>query len=247
LWKRKKVLDEVPAPVKPRLDHIIAALNTYLIEEKDVPIPMPEGDPDLTRLVGLVEQLRARHSSLLHQNEQQTIGEGETELSRRKELKRIAKTLDESVGSLTRSLVKAGDDGTKATQSAVASVSKVVDASGEIGETIQDVVVKAGESETSVRKACHSAENAIAVTDKVQLEAANVVKLAKMIEDIAFQTKILSLNAAVEAARAGGAVEAGVEAFGGAVGIACAQVDVCLLYTSPSPRDRTRSRMPSSA
>ena len=26
-----------------------------------------------------------------------------------------------------------------------------------------------------------------------------------------------------------------------------AQMDICLLYTSPSPRDRTRSRMPSSA
>ena len=26
-----------------------------------------------------------------------------------------------------------------------------------------------------------------------------------------------------------------------------AEVNVCLLYTSPSPRDRTRSRMPSSA
>ena len=25
------------------------------------------------------------------------------------------------------------------------------------------------------------------------------------------------------------------------------EVDICLLYTSPSPRDRTRSRMPSSA
>ena len=25
------------------------------------------------------------------------------------------------------------------------------------------------------------------------------------------------------------------------------QLDLCLLYTSPSPRDRTRSRMPSSA
>ena len=25
------------------------------------------------------------------------------------------------------------------------------------------------------------------------------------------------------------------------------QLDACLLYTSPSPRDRTRSRMPSSA
>ena len=28
---------------------------------------------------------------------------------------------------------------------------------------------------------------------------------------------------------------------------ACAQLNRCLLYTSPSPRDRTRSRMPSSA
>ena len=26
-----------------------------------------------------------------------------------------------------------------------------------------------------------------------------------------------------------------------------ARIDTCLLYTSPSPRDRTRSRMPSSA
>ena len=27
----------------------------------------------------------------------------------------------------------------------------------------------------------------------------------------------------------------------------CPDLDTCLLYTSPSPRDRTRSRMPSSA
>ena len=38
-----------------------------------------------------------------------------------------------------------------------------------------------------------------------------------------------------------------------AAGLACymiattAQADVCLLYTSPSPRDRSLSRMPSSA
>ena len=30
-------------------------------------------------------------------------------------------------------------------------------------------------------------------------------------------------------------------------GLRNGKVDVCLLYTSPSPRDRTRSRMPSSA
>ena len=32
-----------------------------------------------------------------------------------------------------------------------------------------------------------------------------------------------------------------------AVLIAVREVEICLLYTSPSPRDRTRSRMPSSA
>ena len=29
--------------------------------------------------------------------------------------------------------------------------------------------------------------------------------------------------------------------------LSLSELDICLLYTSPSPRDRTRSRMPSSA
>ena len=33
----------------------------------------------------------------------------------------------------------------------------------------------------------------------------------------------------------------------GVQGITVSEVKGCLLYTSPSPRDRTRSRMPSSA
>ena len=37
--------------------------------------------------------------------------------------------------------------------------------------------------------------------------------------------------------------ESGMEPIGGA----WIQFNICLLYTSPSPRDRTRSRMPSSA
>ena len=36
-------------------------------------------------------------------------------------------------------------------------------------------------------------------------------------------------------------------AFGSGFTWGAAIVDCCLLYTSPSPRDRTRSRMPSSA
>ncbi len=39
----------------------------------------------------------------------------------------------------------------------------------------------------------------------------------------------------------------GGSATGGPVQLGGGQAGVCLLYTSPSPRDRTRSRMPSSA
>ena len=38
-----------------------------------------------------------------------------------------------------------------------------------------------------------------------------------------------------------------VTGFGGTTQISNDAPKICLLYTSPSPRDRTRSRMPSSA
>ena len=60
-------------------------------------------------------------------------------------------------------------------------------------------------------------------------------------------------NQAVAAARAGarvsmiGAVGTDYHGEHGLASLAEEGVDICLLYTSPSPRDRTRSRMPSSA
>ena len=37
------------------------------------------------------------------------------------------------------------------------------------------------------------------------------------------------------------------EACQGLAGVSASQVEICLLYTSPSPRDLSTSRMPSSA
>ena len=42
-------------------------------------------------------------------------------------------------------------------------------------------------------------------------------------------------------------VQAAARTVGRAMGDLPIDIDPCLLYTSPSPRDRTRSRMPSSA
>ena len=53
----------------------------------------------------------------------------------------------------------------------------------------------------------------------------------------------LATEAGLKILEAGGnAVDAGV-----AAGIALGVLHSCLLYTSPSPRDRQKSRMPSSA
>ena len=49
------------------------------------------------------------------------------------------------------------------------------------------------------------------------------------------------------AADATAAASEAVEAATEATDAAAEATDACLLYTSPSPRDRTRSRMPSSA
>ena len=64
---------------------------------------------------------------------------------------------------------------------------------------------------------------------------------------LAFETKILLLRigqrVAASCVAAGPLRNDGLENLEGG----CGQVEVCLLYTSPSPRDQRGSRMPSSA
>ena len=56
--------------------------------------------------------------------------------------------------------------------------------------------------------------------------------------------EIISVAVKKSEAKAGTLVEKGLEGFRK---LRMVRYTICLLYTSPSPRDRTRSRMPSSA
>ena len=67
------------------------------------------------------------------------------------------------------------------------------------------------------------------------------------VKDVKDLADILKDEYGIEPAAAAVAVAAGPAGGGGAAAEEKTEFDICLLYTSPSPRDATLSRMPSSA
>ena len=78
------------------------------------------------------------------------------------------------------------------------NVGKNADATIEASEVLKNIVATV---ETGSAKMTEMKES----MDEIQRSSEEIEKIVKMIDDIAFQTNILSLNAAVEAARAGAA------------------------------------------
>ena len=92
------------------------------------------------------------------------------------------------------------------------STEELVDEVTRVKERLADVTVSSGQTRTQTEEIIQRVQGAneqmaalSSAMDDISANAQQITKIAKDIEDIAFQTNILSLNASVEAARAGAA------------------------------------------
>lgn len=197
--------EQLPETLRWELSELVTGLKRFLLEDNVSPLSLPAPASPLYELATLVEHLRLASVKQAHESEQQTISEGALELKRRGQMREISSEFTDSVGHVVVDLIRRGDEGTRATEAAVATVTEMVAKTEAIRTAIETVIEQAATSSDSVRDAVERAEAAIEITADVQAAAKEIVHIVDLIDSISFKTNMLALNASIEAARAGAA------------------------------------------
>lgn len=111
----------------------------------------------------------------------------------------------EELSGQSGELHQASIEQNQATEALVSEVTHVKEQLANVTKSSSQTQIKTGEITRRVQEANDQMTALSGAMDDISANAQEITKIAKAIEDIAFQTSILALNASVEAARAGSA------------------------------------------
>jgi len=109
----------------------------------------------------------------------------------------------QNISTASTSLSIGGTEQASSIEELTASINEIYEQTRVNGESVDDAIDLVGSAQIKVNSGDEEMQKMLLCMDDINESSQNIGKIIKVIDEIAFQTNVLALNASVEAARAG--------------------------------------------